>query len=522
MFTLIALGTGAAYGYSVVATLAPGLFPRVVPRPRGRGRRLLRGGGGHHDAGAARPGARAPRPEPHERRDPGPARPRADDGAARARRRDARRTCRSTEVAVGDRLRVRPGEKVPGRRRRARGHERGRRVDDHRRADPGREGARRPRSSAARSTAAGALRHARRAGRAATRCSRRSSSMVGEAQRSRAPIQRLADRVSACFVPAVVVAAVRDAFVVWARCGPEPRLAHALVNAVAVLIIACPCALGLATPMSIMVGTGRGAHGGRPDQERRGARDAREGRHARRRQDRHADRGQARRLVDGRGAAAASDEDRAPAPGGEPSSGRASIRSRRAIVAGAREARGAGARRGRRLPRRDRARACSGPGRRAGRVALGNARLLDDGSGVDARRRSSEQADALRAGRGRPSMFVAVDGRPAGLLGGRRPDQADHGRGAPALRADGHPRRHAHRRQPRARPRRWPGSSASTRSRPRSCPSGSSRSSGACRREGRIGGDGRRRHQRRPGAGRRPTSASRWAPAPTSPWRAPA
>jgi Cu+-exporting ATPase len=82
--------------------------------------------------------------------------------------------------------------------------------------------------------------------------------MVSEAQRSRAPIQRLADLVAAWFVPAVVlVAAV--AFVVWGLWGPEPRLAHAVVNAVAVLIIACPCALGLATPMSIMVGTGKGA-----------------------------------------------------------------------------------------------------------------------------------------------------------------------------------------------------------------------------------------------------------------------
>jgi len=85
--------------------------------------------------------------------------------------------------------------------------------------------------------------------------------LVGQAQRSRAPIQRLADRVAAWFVPAVVaIAAVT--FLVWFLFGPQPRLANALVNAVAVLIIACPCALGLATPMAIMVGTGRGAHAG--------------------------------------------------------------------------------------------------------------------------------------------------------------------------------------------------------------------------------------------------------------------
>ena len=85
--------------------------------------------------------------------------------------------------------------------------------------------------------------------------------LVGQAQRSRAPIQRLADRVAAWFVPAVVAVAAIT-FVAWFVFGPQPRLAHALVNAVAVLIIACPCALGLATPMAIMVGTGRGAHAG--------------------------------------------------------------------------------------------------------------------------------------------------------------------------------------------------------------------------------------------------------------------
>src|SRR3974377_2330510 len=81
--------------------------------------------------------------------------------------------------------------------------------------------------------------------------------MVSEAQRSRAPIQKLADIVAGYFVPTVIGVAIIT-FVVWAAVGPAPQFAHALVNAVAVLIIACPCALGLATPMSIMVGTGRG------------------------------------------------------------------------------------------------------------------------------------------------------------------------------------------------------------------------------------------------------------------------
>jgi P-type Cu+ transporter len=85
--------------------------------------------------------------------------------------------------------------------------------------------------------------------------------MVAEAQRSRAPIQKLADVVSAYFVPAVILIAIIT-FIVWATIGPEPRMAYAIINAVAVLIIACPCALGLATPMSIMVATGKGAQGG--------------------------------------------------------------------------------------------------------------------------------------------------------------------------------------------------------------------------------------------------------------------
>src|SRR5207302_5929507 len=85
--------------------------------------------------------------------------------------------------------------------------------------------------------------------------------MVSQAQRSRAPIQRLADKVAGWFVPAVIALSILT-FIAWAILGPQPRLAHAIVNAVAVLIIACPCALGLATPMAIMVGTGRGAHAG--------------------------------------------------------------------------------------------------------------------------------------------------------------------------------------------------------------------------------------------------------------------
>jgi Cu+-exporting ATPase len=116
--------------------------------------------------------------------------------------------------------------------------------------------------------------------------------MVAKAQRSRAPIQGMADRVSAWFVPAVVLVAI-VAFIAWAILGPQPPMVYAIVAAVSVLIIACPCALGLATPMSIMTATGRGAQAGVLIKRRRGTGTLRQGRHADRRQDRHADRRQA-------------------------------------------------------------------------------------------------------------------------------------------------------------------------------------------------------------------------------------
>src|SRR5262249_18401760 len=162
-------------------------------------------------------------------------------------------------IQVGDRLRVRPGEKVPvdgvvleGRSA----------VDESMitgEAIPVEKGpADRVTGGTVNGTGGFGLR-AERVGRGTVRA--RIVQLVSEAQRSRAPIQRLADRVSGYFVPAVVAVAVLT-FGVWGLAGPEPRLAYALVSAVAVLIIACPCALGLATPMSIMVGTGRGATAG--------------------------------------------------------------------------------------------------------------------------------------------------------------------------------------------------------------------------------------------------------------------
>ena len=162
-------------------------------------------------------------------------------------------------VAVGDRLRVRPGERVPvdgvvleGRSA----------VDEALVTGEPIPVEKEPGSRVTGGTVNGTGGFVMRADRVgADTLLAQIVRMVGEAQRSRAPIQRLADQVSAWFVPAVVAVAALTALA-WGLFGPEPRLAYALVNAVAVLIIACPCALGLATPMSIMVATGRGALAG--------------------------------------------------------------------------------------------------------------------------------------------------------------------------------------------------------------------------------------------------------------------
>ena len=163
-------------------------------------------------------------------------------------------------LAVGDHLRVRPGEKVPvdgiileGRSSLDESLVTGESMPVTKEAGS--------KVIARHAQPIRRVRDARRQGRRATRCYRRSCKMVADAQRSRAPIQRLADQVSGWFVP-VVIAVALIAFGAWAWFGPEPRMAFGLVAAVSVLIIACPCALGLATPMSIMVGVGRGAQAG--------------------------------------------------------------------------------------------------------------------------------------------------------------------------------------------------------------------------------------------------------------------
>jgi Cu+-exporting ATPase len=163
------------------------------------------------------------------------------------------------QVQVGDMLRVRPGEKVPVDGEVAEGHSS---VDESMITGepvPAEKDVGDKVTGATVNGTGSLLMRATRVGKD-TMLSR-IVHMVAEAQRSRAPIQKLADQVSGWFVPGVVLVAIIT-FIVWNILGPDPRLAHAMINAIAVLIIACPCALGLATPMSIMVGTGRGAQAG--------------------------------------------------------------------------------------------------------------------------------------------------------------------------------------------------------------------------------------------------------------------
>ncbi len=163
------------------------------------------------------------------------------------------------QVKPGDRLRVRPGEKIPVDGVLLEGRST---VDESMISGESAPVEKSPESKVIGATINGTGSFVMRAERVGSdTLLARIVQLVGQAQRSRAPIQRLADRVAKWFVPIVVAVAVIT-FVAWALLGPQPRLAHALVNAVAVLIIACPCALGLATPMAIMVGVGRGARAG--------------------------------------------------------------------------------------------------------------------------------------------------------------------------------------------------------------------------------------------------------------------
>jgi P-type Cu+ transporter len=263
MFTLIGLGTGVAYLYSVVATFAPQIFPAS-----------LRGMGGYPDVyfeAAAAITTLVLLGQVMELR----ARSRTS-AAIRALLDLSPKTARIVnadssggevtekdipleQVKPGERLRVRPGERIPvdgvvleGRSS----------VDESMITGESIPVEKNPGSKVIGATVNGTGSFVMRAERVGSETLlSRIVQLVSQAQRSRAPIQKLADRVAAWFVPAVVGISVVT-FVAWLLVGPQPRLAHALVNAVAVLIIACPCALGLATPMAIMVGTGRGAQAG--------------------------------------------------------------------------------------------------------------------------------------------------------------------------------------------------------------------------------------------------------------------
>jgi Cu+-exporting ATPase len=257
MFTLIGIGTGTAFGYSMVAALAPQLIP---PAMREHGQPPV-----YFEAAAAIV-TLVLLGQVLELK--------AREGTSSAIKQLLGLTPKTARMVVGpgtemdvpienvhpgDVLRVRPGEKIPVDGSVLEGASS---VDESMVTGEPVPVEKVPGSKVTAGTVNGTgsfLMKAERVG--AETLLARIVQMVAEAQRSRAPIQRLADRVAAWFVPAVVLASIVT-FVAWAVWGPEPKLAHGLVNAVAVLIIACPCAMGLATPMSIMVGTGRGAQAG--------------------------------------------------------------------------------------------------------------------------------------------------------------------------------------------------------------------------------------------------------------------
>jgi P-type Cu+ transporter len=257
MFTLIGIGVGVAYAYSAFATIVPGLLPDAF---------LEHGVAQVYFEAATAITVLVLMGQVLELR----ARSRTSSAiralldlspktARVVRPNGAEEDLPLEQVHPGDRLRVRPGEKVPVD---------GVVIDGASSVDEStitgeslpvekQKGARV--IGATVNTSGSFIMEAQKVGRETLLA--QIVKLVSEAQRSRAPIQWLADRVAAWFVPTVLAAAAIT-FVIWAVVGPQPRLAYALVNAVAVLIIACPCALGLATPMAIMVGTGRGAHAG--------------------------------------------------------------------------------------------------------------------------------------------------------------------------------------------------------------------------------------------------------------------
>jgi len=257
MFTLIAMGTGVAYLYSLVATIVPDIFPASF--------REMSGTPPVYFEAAAAITTLVLLGQVLELR----ARSRTGTAIralldlspkmARVLRDGREEDIPLEQLQVGDRLRVRPGEKVPVDGVVLKGSSS---IDESMVTGESMPVRKESGDHVIGSTVNGTgsfMMRAEHVGRETLLA--QIVQLVSKAQRSRAPIQRLADQVSGWFVPAVIAIAVVT-FLAWAWFGPEPRLAHALVNAVAVLIIACPCALGLATPIAIMVGTGRGARAG--------------------------------------------------------------------------------------------------------------------------------------------------------------------------------------------------------------------------------------------------------------------
>jgi P-type Cu+ transporter len=267
MFTLIAMGTGVAYVFSLLATV----FPRLFPASFGGAAQGGMSGGGMNGAPPVYFEAAAAIVTLVLLGQVLELRARSRTGAAiralldltpktaRVLRDGGEQDIPLEQVQPGDELRVRPGGKVPVDGTVIEGSSS---VDESMLTGESIPVAKEPGGRVIGATVNGTGSFLMRAEHVGSETLlAQIVRLVGQAQRSRAPIQRLADRVAAWFVPAVLVAAVIT-FIAWSFLGPEPRLAHALINAVAVLIIACPCALGLATPMAIMVGTGRGAHAG--------------------------------------------------------------------------------------------------------------------------------------------------------------------------------------------------------------------------------------------------------------------